>query len=382
MRTSFSPYHHLYIDCGAIIHNFNYLRGLMPKGSHCAAVIKADAYGHGALHLAPLLKAAGAGALAVTRVSEALNLRDVGIEGPLWLLMGAHVDEADQVAAYNLWPITDSPELLEALDMAARKHNRPVNCLIKMDTGMNRLGLAPEDIAPFLERAAQLPGLKIAGLVSHLAFGGVAPACQPQVEIYNQALLSARAMGLALEDSSLLNSGGVMAPPAHAYAQAQWTRLGIALYGGLPDPGLAAMSRLKPTMGLSSQVLAVHGAKAGSRVSYGGTWYVERDTTLAVVPIGYAEGYPRSLSNQGHMLINGQKAPIRGRVCMNMTMVEVSHIKPLPRPGDEVVLLGRQGDEEISVDELAALAGTISYEIMCGLGACLPHNYLPYDPEY
>ncbi len=369
----------LYISPAAVLHNLAVLRAAMPKAAKAAAVIKADAYGHGALHLAPLLQQAGVEALAVTKVSEGAALRGQGISGPIWLLMGAEAQEAAEIIRYDLWPITSELNLLKALSARAQSLGIAAGFMLKVDTGMNRLGLSPDDVPAFLEGVAALPALQAKGLVSHLAHGGSLQLSQParQVRLFNQLLRAARNQGLPLPYSSVLNSGGVMRPPAGAYDLAQWVRLGVALYGGLPDVSLAGAADLRAAMSLHARIIALHQARAGSQVSYGGTYTVPVDTHLAIVPIGYAEGYHRAASNRAHVLINGMIAQQRGMICMNMMMVDVGHMKPLPKVGDEVVLLGRQGGAQISIEDVAAFSGTISYEIMCSLGAGLPHRYLP-----
>lgn len=378
MRNLDSPYHRLSISAAAVEHNLKALRSLMPDKARAAAVIKSDAYGHGALYLAPYLRRAGAEAFAITKADEGVLLRQSGIDAPLWLLMGARPEDASKLLQYDLWAISAEFELFEALSAQAVALGKKAGCLLKVDTGMNRLGMAPEDVMFFLDKLSALPGLEIKGLVSHLAHGGDPKAPEPhkQVVAFNQLLKSAFNKGCDLSHSSLLNSGGVMCPPPDAYDIAGWVRLGVALYGGLPDAALKGKVSLRPAMELRSEIIAIKPARTGSRVSYGGTYTVPHNTFLAIVPVGYAEGYHRAMSGRAHVLINGAVAPLRGRVCMNMIIVDVGHIHPLPQLGDEVVLLGRQGEREISIEDLAEWSGTISYEIMCSLGACLPHHYL------
>ncbi|MDR1396901.1 MAG: alanine racemase [Desulfarculales bacterium] len=374
-----SPYHRLRINCSALLHNLDRLRGRLPAHGKVAAVIKADAYGHGAARLAGIFKKAGVEALALSKASEGAELRRQGINGPLWLLMGAPPQEAALIAASRLWPVSHDMELFEALSRAGCEHNRPVDCLLKIDVGMNRLGILPEHAPEFMAALQSLPGVKVRGLLGHLSHGGDGGSdCSArQSRLFCGLLRQLRAQGHDLPASSLLNSGGVMALPSggDVLSLAPWVRLGVALYGGLPDLSLGGGSDLLPAMTLDSRVIAVHRARAGSRISYGGAYQFAEDSLIATVPVGYGDGYPRSLSNRGFMLINGCPAPIRGRVCMNMTMVEVENIKPQPRPGDQVTLLGRQGEGLITVDDLAEWAGTIGYEIMCRLGASLEREY-------
>jgi alanine racemase len=357
-----------------------FLRGLLPPFGKVAAVIKADAYGHGAAHLAGVLKRAGAEALALSKVSEGVFLRRQGINGPLWLLMGALPQEAALIADNDLWPVSHEMELFAALSQAGHNHNRRIDCLLKIDAGMNRLGILPEQAPEFMAALQALPGIRVRGLLGHLSHGGDADSdySTRQSRLFYNLLYELRAQGYDLPVSSLLNSGGLMALPQDSdiLSLAPWVRPGVALYGGLPDLSLQDGNRLLPAMTLDSHIIALHKAKADSLISYGGTYRFPEDCLIATVPVGYSDGYPRALSNRGFMLINGQPAPIRGRVCMNMTMVEVENIKPQPRPGDKVTLLGRQGEGIITIDDLAVWAGTIGYEIMCTLGACLEREYM------
>jgi alanine racemase len=375
MRTVASSFKRLYIDRGALLHNLRTLRASLPSQARAAAVVKADAYGHGALYLAPALKAAGVEALAVASASEGALLRQQGITGPIWLLLGAHPQEAPALLADDLWPVSSDPELFAALSAASQ--GKSAGCLLKVDTGMNRLGVSPQETPQLLELVSKLPGLAPLGLVSHLSHGGDSPHSQRQVVVFNRLLAASRAAGYALENSSLLNSGGVLRPPLQAFAEAAWVRLGVALYGDNLDSG----APLRPVMRLHSRLLSVHPGKAGSGVSYGGLHVLERDTQLGVVPIGYADGYLRSLSGRAMMLVNGRLAPVLGRVCMNMTIIDLGHISPTPKIGDEVVLVGSQGQEQIGIDLLARQAGTISYELMCSLGAGLRHYYREETPD-
>lgn len=383
MLVPVSPDNKLTIDLDTLAHNLAALRALMPAGCRVAGVVKADAYGHGAVQVGQRLKAEGAEFLAVATLAEALELRRSGLDGPIMLLLGLWPAEAPQALEHDLLPITDRMEVLQALAAAGRASGRPAQAQIKVDTGMGRLGVRPEEALDLLRAAAKLEGLKITGLVSHLATSGLPGSehAAKQAASFAQLSQTARDQGHGLLDSSLAGSGGVLVPPLGAPGPPAIARLGVSLYGGLPDEGSLGVADLRTAMRFSSHLIAVKQVPAGTPVSYGCTWVAPKDTWLGVVPVGYANGYLRSLSNQGVMLVNGQRVPLRGRVCMNLTVVELGDLGPQTKVGDEVVLLGRQGAEEITIDELAGLAGTIPYEISCALGAANPRSHTPATPR-
>ncbi len=366
----------LTVDLEAIAANLAALRNCLPPGTRVAGVVKADAYGHGLVPVARLLKSRGCEALAVAHLHEALSLRRAGVEGTIYLLLGIWPEQAALAVEHRLTPVTEHLEVCQALAAAGRASGRPATCQLKVDTGMGRLGLPPAQALEVLRRAAALEGLVVTGLVSHLATAGE-PGCPhvaAQTRAFAELLARARQEGFPLPDSSLVGTGGTLVPPPDLPGPPGLARLGVGLYGGLPSPGAAGRTRLTTAMRFTSRLLKVHRVPAGTRVSYGGTWVAPADTWLGVVAAGYGDGYLRSLSNRGWMLVGGRRIPIRGRVCMNLTVVELA--EPLPARGDEVVLLGRQGQDQITVDELADWAGTIPYEITCALGAANPVEYL------
>ncbi len=374
-----NPDNRLLVDLAALEHNLAALRGILPAGTRVAGVVKADAYGHGLLPVARRLKAAGAEALAVATPAEGRLLRRAGVEGPVFLLLGARPGQTRQVAELDLTPITADLETFRALSAAGQALGRAVECQLKVDTGMGRLGVAWGECLEFLEALKGLPGIRLTGLASHLATAGdpASELAARQSRRFAELLTAARQAGWKLNDSSLAGSGGALAPPPQSPGPPSFARLGIALYGCLPDPASAGRAGLQPVMSFKSRLLAVRRAPAGTTVSYGATWRATADTWLGVVPAGYSDGYPRALSNRAHALVGGRPAPVRGRVCMNLTVLDLGGLEPLPTVGDEVVLLGRQGQAAIDADQLGDWAGTISYEITCGLGAANRRRYAP-----
>lgn len=370
-RVAPSPDNLVTVDLQAVADNLAALRALLPGGMGVAGVVKADAYGHGMVPVARRLKAEGAEALAVAQVNEGALLRRAGIEGPILVLMGLTPEQAPLAVAHDLSPFLSCWEDFVALSQAAQAGGTRAACHLKIDTGMSRLGVSPGEALELLERVAALPGLKIEGLASHLATSGVPgdPTAREQATVFSSLLAEARRRGHALPASSLEASGGVLARPQNAPEPPGLARLGISLYGGLPAPQSRGGAPLRTAMRFTSRLAAVRLVPAGSGVSYGHLWRAPHDTWLGVVAAGYSDGYPRSASNKAQVLIQGEIAPIRGRVCMNAVMVDLTGFAPLPAPGEEVVLLGRSGAEEITADQLGGWADTISYEITCSLGA-------------
>ncbi|MBU1155841.1 MAG: alanine racemase, partial [Proteobacteria bacterium] len=310
-------------------------------------------------------------ALAVAQVNEGALLRRAGIEGPILVLMGFTPEQASLAVAHDLSPFLGCWEDFAALSQAAQAGGTQGSCHLKIDTGMSRLGVSPGEALELLERVAALPGLKIEGMASHLATSGVPgdPTAREQATVFSSLLAEARRRGHALPASSLEASGGILARPQNAPEPPGLARLGISLYGGLRALESRGVAPLRTAMRFTSRLAAVRLAPAGSGVSYGHLWRAPQDTWLGVVAAGYSDGYPRSASGKAHALIQGRPAPVRGRVCMNAIMVDLTGFDPLPAPGEEVVLLGRSGAEEITADQLGGWADTISYEITCSLGA-------------
>lgn len=373
------PHNFLNIDLDTIAGNLLTVRGRLPQGVRVAGVVKSDAYGHGMVPVARKLKEAGAEYLAVAHAEEGAILRREGLAGPIILLLGISEEQAAQAARLRLTPVLQDFELIDALSGAAKSLGLKAQCHIKLDSGMGRLGLAPEDALELLRRTARLDGVQIRGIVSHLATGGEDDKsyAQKQAQIFSDVISLAAQEGFDLPDSSLSNSGGAIAPPAAMPGAPLIARIGIALYGGHPDPAATDLAPIKGAMRFSSTLLAVKPVGAGTPVSYGCTWVAPENTWLGVVAAGYGDGYPRSASNQASMLVHGSRAPVVGRVCMNLSVLDLGDFEPLPQPGDEVVLLGSQDNEEITSDELAEKSGTISYEILCRLGASNKQHYQP-----
>ena len=377
-HTAPGPRNRLTVDLDAIAHNLGQLKAALPPGAGIAGVIKADAYGHGLVPVARRLSREGVAALAVAEVTEGIMLRQAGLSEPILILVDPGPEQAPEVARWNLTPFVGRMDTLEALSAAGDQAFQPVSIHVKLDSGMSRLGLPPADLADFLEICGRLSGVEPVGLSSHLATSGEPghEFVDRQAGVYLECLRKSRERGYSLPDSSLLNSGGVLVQPAGVLEAARLVRPGIALYGGLPSAQSAGRADLVEAMRMTSRLAAVKPCPKGSRVSYGLTWTAPHDTWLGVVPAGYADGYPRLVSNRAHMLVAGRRVPVRGRVCMNLTILDLGGLAPRPREGDQVVLMGRQGDEYISGDQLASWADTINYEIYLSFGNANQRHYL------
>jgi alanine racemase len=363
------------VDLGAIADNVRTLRQEVAPARLCA-VVKADGYGHGALPAARTAMAAGADWLAVAQVPEAVALRDAGIDAPLMVLSEPRPDELDTALGLDARLTVYTSEMLGALVEAVRRNGRPpVRVHLKVDTGMRRVGAAPDDVTALAKVVADSPGLGLEGLFTHFPV-----ADEPgnsftsrQIATFDALVEDLRDAGLAPPMLHAANSAGAICVPAGRY---NMVRCGIAVYGIPPAPVLAGRVPLRRSLRLVSEVSFVKDVPAGEGVSYGLRQRTRRDTVLATVPIGYADGVARALPLVGaEVLLGGRRRSMIGVVTMDQLMVDCGPDADV-RPGDEVVLLGRQGDEEVTPDEWAAKLGTIAYEVVCAIGPRVERRYL------
>jgi len=357
------------IDLGAIRHNVS---SLAPESAELMAVVKADAYGHGAVPVARAALESGAGRLGVALVEEGIELRREGITGPILVLTEFPPGSEGEALEAELTPTLGSQDGLRRLARAAQgMADQFVH--VKLDTGMHRAGVAWQDAEVFC-RDVDEAGFRIQGLWTHFA-----TADEPenlfldvQLERFKKAVAAVRASGI---DVPMLHAANSAATVDRQDTHFDLVRVGIAMYGVSPGPSLdEACATLRPAMTLRSRIALTRRVPAGDAVSYGLTYRVDRDSTIATVPIGYADGYPRALSNAGRVLVRGRRYPVAGRVTMDQTLIDCGDDDVLA--GDEVVLLGRQGAEEITAGELAGLAGTVGYEIVSRVGARVPRSYV------
>lgn len=364
------------IDLSAIAANVSLACRLAGPGTQVMAVVKGDAYGHGAVPVAKAALAAGAGWLGVAIPEEAVPLRAAGIGSSILVLGPIAPDQADQVAANGLDQCVSDLEQAEVLDRAARARGRVLGLHLKVDTGMGRVGLRPREVRRVAEKIRALAFVRLAGLMTHFA---EAEAEEPgfareQLARFTEVTRDLRAAGISVPLRHAANSAALLLLPE---ARLDLVRPGIMLYGYHPrGPRGGPEPSLQPALRLRTAISQIGDVVRGESVSYGRTFVAPRDLRVATLPVGYADGCGRLLSNRGQVLIRGQRVPIIGRVCMDMTMVDVSGV-PDARVGDEAVLIGRQGAGEITADEVAELQGTISYEILCRIGPRVPRVYLP-----
>ena len=359
------------IDLDALETNVRALQKYVGPRVEIIAVVKANAYGHGAVPVARAALAAGAKRLAVHRVQEGIELRRAGIRAPILLLGYAPLPTAPQVVRYHLTPTVITREFAEALAATA---STPVPVHVKIDTGLSRYGVLPEEAVDFVRMLQRLPRVHVEGIYTHFATADEAdPAyVQQQLNTFRAVLQALDASGIRVPFRHACNSAATLAfPEAHFDA----VRPGIAMYGIPPSEERPSPIPLRPVMTLKSRVARVRTLPPGRSIGYGRTFTTERVTRVALVPVGYGDGYHRLLSNRGQVLIRGQRARILGRVSMDQIVVDVSH---LPRVGmeEEVVVIGRQGEDEITAVEVARWAETIHYEVVTGLLPRVPRVYL------
>ncbi len=362
---------YLEINLGALQRNHGLIREMTPDTTKIISVVKADAYGHGLIPVAKALDSCGADAFAIFDIEEAAALRRAGIAKPVMALSGIMPDQAPDAAEHDVSVTVYNIEACKALSAACSSSGQIGDVFVKVDTGMGRLGLAPEDMPQFLEQISKLGSIRIRGLISHFA----ASEAPENAHTKNQIALFDEVQNNCPNTPPLCqmaNSGAIL---CNLSAGSSMVRPGIALYGSSPAPGIKNAHRLEPVMSFKTRVLSVKKVPANTPISYGMTYTTKRESVIAVIPAGYANGYSRSLSNKGEALVRGMRAPVVGVVCMNLTILDVTDIGNVS-PGDEVVLLGRQQDRIITAEEIAVKAGTISYEIYCAFGRANPRVYV------
>lgn len=365
------------IDLSAIAQNLAYVRSLVPPGVEIIPVLKADAYGHGAVELSRQLYSQGVKILCVALLSEALAMRRAGFPGDLLISGGLFPGEEEEALAQDLIPFVFSAESLDRLEAAARKLNRPARVHLKVDTGMGRIGVEPADFFRLADRIRRSPHLHLDGVLSHLASAQINSSEEndyTQRQIQNFALLRAglEKQGVPVRRWHLLNSAGLLRFP-HAMHTA--VRPGIMLYGVSPAEDITLPAQIKPVLSLKTQITFLKKVPPGSAISYGRKTIVARPSLIATLPIGYADGLPRTLPTGFPLLVRGRPAAVAGVVTMDMTMLDVTEV-PGVSVGDEVVIIGEQNGRRVRAEDLARACGTIPYEILCGIGPRVPREYL------
>ena len=335
-------------------------------------IVKANAYGHGLVPVALHLQAQGVDQLGVAFVEEGIALRKAGITAPILVLGGIFGPQIAQFITHDLEITVSSLDKLRQVEAAAQALGRKAVVHLKIDTGMERIGVHSYSAKPFIEAALASKWCVLKGIYSHLACADdpASPMTMQQLERFLEVCAHMERVGAPMPLRHLANSGGILHfPQTHL----DMVRPGILMYGVLPDPASQATIEVKPALSLVSQVVYFKVVKAGNPVSYGATWSCEHDTRVVTVPIGYGDGYPRALSSRGQVLIRGHRYPVIGRICMDQFMVDIGRDSAWNE--DEVVLIGKQGEAAITAEVLAQTAGTIPYEILTGLNERIPREY-------
>lgn len=375
-----------HIDLRALQSNFHAVSEFLatnagsPKGGHYAgagsppgiiAVVKANAYGHGAPAVGMALQEAGAKLLACADIEEAIVLRKAGVSAEILVFGALSVSDVDGVFEYGLTPTISTPGAGRSLQTAAARHNVKLRCHLKIDTGMNRLGLRHDNLGTTVAELTRSEHLEIVGVYTHFATAEDAehPLFQTQRERFERVLSSLPALGVTARLKHAANSAATLRDSRVWY---DLVRPGLLMYGVVPPP-LASTIPLKPVMSLRSRVVAVKGVRTGETVGYGARWTVPKPGRIAVVPAGYADGLDRRMAGTCFVLIRGVRAPIVGAVNMDMITVDVSDVSV--ETGDEVVIIGPQGDDRIEAREIAAAIGTNPYEVLCRVGTRIERLY-------
>lgn len=380
------------VDLGALRRNLAAIRAHLAtepgrEPPAVIAVVKANAYGHGAVPVARALSDAGATMLACADIEEGIALRRADVRAPILVFGALSVSDLDGLFEYDLTPTISTPSAARSVQAAAARHGRAIGYHLKIDTGMNRLGFRHDNLRRTLPDVLQGPGLRLEGVYTHFATADV-PECagfEVQRQRFDSAWEAVRAVSQGLSSTGRAFGGTpVLRHAANSAALLRDSRVwfdavrpGLLLYGIVPPP-LASTLPLEPVMSLVSRVVAVKGIRAGEGVGYGLRFQADSPRTVAVVPAGYADGLDARLCGRGSVLVRGQRAPIVGAVSMDMLTIDVTEVVGGVSPGDDVVLLGRQGTEswqQIDAREIAGVIGTIPWEIVCRLGTRIDRQY-------
>ncbi len=360
------------VDLGALEFNYRQIRKRIPEDVKFLAVVKADAYGHGAIPVSLRLEKLGVDYLGVAIPEEGVELRKGGVQTPILVLGGIYGGEVDHIFRFRLTPVIFRKDSLKILSREAERRRRKVKVHLKVDTGMGRLGV-PLNLWPdFLRAMRRFPKIEAEGILSHFSMTDEEKEfTQEQWRAFQRAVAIAQELGISCHSLHMASSATLTAFPAYC---AGLVRPGIMLYGSYPAPTFRSLIPLKPVMTLKTRIHFLKSVPSGTRISYGGTFTARRQSLIATLPIGYADGYSRHLSNQGEVLIHGKRAPVVGKVCMDFVMVDVTDI-PHVSLGDEAILMGKQGKELITPEEIAEKINSISYEVLCLIGKRVPRVY-------
>jgi alanine racemase len=362
---SSKPLTYAEVNLDAVASNVSAIKRHIGSAVVLIAVVKANAYGHGALEVARTALSHGAERLAVARIEEGIQLRAAGLTAPILIMNYTPPEHVGKAVDHDLTLTLTELPAAERLSQQAQSQGKTVQVHVKVDTGMGRFGLLPHEVVPFVEQLAALPNIEMEGLYSHFAVADLVDKTYTwqQFELFETVLDRLHTAGHQVSLRHIANSAATLDLPAvHLDA----VRVGIALYGLRPSDEVEPALLLKSALTLKSQVARVRSLPAGASISYGRTYITPRPMSVALVPVGYGDGYHRLISNHGAVLIHGQRAPVVGRVCMDQFVVDISEIDSVVL-GDEVVLIGCQQQACITAEEVAHWAGTINYEVTTAL---------------
>ncbi len=358
------------INLGNLSYNFAKVKKLLSPRVKVMVCVKADAYGHGLIPVSERLQQEGADYLSVASIDEGIKLREAGIKLPILVLGMILKKDIQPLLKYGLTQTVCDQGLAASLNDSARKINKKVNIHIKVDTGMGRLGVLHKDAASFVKKIKKLKFINIEGIFTHLSLADINREFSLyQINSFNSLIKKLKKDRINIPMVHAANSLGVI---SYKESQFNMVRPGLIIYGLYPQDGLGI--RLKPVLSLKTRVVYSKRVPAGYGISYGYTYVTNKETTVVNLPIGYGDGYPRNLSNLAQVLIKGRRFKISGRICMDQIMVDVGDLAL--KLGEEVVLIGAQGKDKITAEELAMLSATIPYEIVCGLGSRIPRAYV------
>ena len=361
------------ISLSALRHNIKRIREIAGKGVAILGVVKADAYGHGMQTVSRTIVKEGVDYLGVASLDEACELRRIGIKSKIIVLGSILPKEADGVLRFNVIQTVSSLGIAEALSRLGRRKKRNIKVHIKIDTGMGRIGFWHQEAVRFIKKIALLKNITIDGIFTHF------PSAEDDVSFTEKQIRDFTSLTEELEVSGisipLRHTSNSMALVDFKESHMNMVRPGLVMYGLHPRGDLIEKLGLRPVLKLKTKIVQVNSVPKGRSVSYGRTYITKKNTRIATILVGYGDGYPRHLSNRADVLINGRRAPVVGRVCMDMSMIDVGHIKDV-KVGDDVVLIGPQGKEKITAEELARFIYTIPYEIVCNIGRRVPRIYV------
>ena len=364
------------IDLDALVGNIREVRARTGDDLSVLLVVKADAYGHGAVEVARVAVRNGIDMLGVATLHEGIELRQAGVDAPILILSPPMESETAAIVEYDLSCTIPSLAMARALSRACVDRAKRATVHVEVDTGMGRSGVLLEEAVPFVTAVGRLPELHLEGVFTHFPSSDDDSAfTTEQIECFRSLLSTLERKGIDPPLRHAANSGAVLSVGGSLEQPLNMVRPGLMVYGLSPGGGCSEGAALRPVMSFKSRIAQVRELPAGHPVSYGRTYVAPRDMRVAVVPVGYGHGYSWRLSNLGQVLIRGTRAPIVGRVTMDVTMVDLDGI-PEACVGDEVVLFGRQGEAEITVDEVAKIEGSINYEVICGIGKRVTRVYL------